>query len=151
MLELKLNLNGCFLWTDLTIVLHMWKSSPHNCKTFFANTVSKIQNLTAGCIWNHVQSVNNLTDYLRLNTFVNKAALMRVGGRIQHSHYSYATKNAIVLPKNHHATNLIIKQHHLNNLHSGNPSHARGCKAKVLANRLKECSKVCYNRMFQLF
>ncbi|XP_055615030.1 uncharacterized protein LOC129761337 [Toxorhynchites rutilus septentrionalis] len=52
----------CFFWTDSTIVYYWLSSSPSRWKTFVANRVSEIQQLTARGIWGHVPGLENPAD-----------------------------------------------------------------------------------------
>ena len=45
--------------------------------------------------------------------------LLRVGGRLHHSHLSHSQKYPIILPSRHHITDLIIQDVHLRLLHGG--------------------------------
>ncbi|GFW59514.1 integrase catalytic domain-containing protein [Trichonephila clavipes] len=59
---LRLNISDIVLHTDSTIAL-AWLNTPANrLKTFMANRVAKVQELTEGFHWNHVPSVLNLAD-----------------------------------------------------------------------------------------
>ncbi|GFV54129.1 integrase catalytic domain-containing protein [Trichonephila clavipes] len=59
---LKLNISDIVQHTDLTIAL-AWLNTPANrLKTFVANRVAKVQELTEGFQWNHVPSVLNPAD-----------------------------------------------------------------------------------------
>ncbi|GFX38365.1 integrase catalytic domain-containing protein [Trichonephila clavipes] len=59
---LRLNISDIVLHTDSTIAL-AWLNTPANClKTFVANCVAKVQELTEGFQWNHVPSVLNPAD-----------------------------------------------------------------------------------------
>ncbi|GFX91594.1 integrase catalytic domain-containing protein [Trichonephila clavipes] len=59
---LRLNISDIVLHTDSTIVL-AWLNTPANrLKTFVANRVAKVQELTEGFQWNHVPSVLNPAD-----------------------------------------------------------------------------------------
>ncbi|GFW54167.1 integrase catalytic domain-containing protein [Trichonephila clavipes] len=59
---LRLNLSDIVLHTDSTIAL-AWLNTPANrLKTFVANRVAKVQELTEGFQWNHVPSVLNPAD-----------------------------------------------------------------------------------------
>ncbi|GFT08428.1 integrase catalytic domain-containing protein [Trichonephila clavipes] len=59
---LRLNISDIVLHTDLTIAL-AWLNTPANrLKTFVANHVVKVQELTEGFQWNHVPSVLNPAD-----------------------------------------------------------------------------------------
>ncbi|GFT72147.1 integrase catalytic domain-containing protein [Trichonephila clavipes] len=59
---LRLNISDIVLHTDSTIAL-AWLNTPDNrLKTFVANRVAKVQELTQGFQWNHVPSVLNPAD-----------------------------------------------------------------------------------------
>ncbi|GFW30223.1 integrase catalytic domain-containing protein [Trichonephila clavipes] len=59
---LRLNISDTVLHTDSTIAL-AWLNTPANrLKTFVANCVAKVQELTEGFQWNHVPSVLNPAD-----------------------------------------------------------------------------------------
>ncbi|GFW56458.1 integrase catalytic domain-containing protein [Trichonephila clavipes] len=59
---LRLNIRDIVLHTDSTIAL-AWLNTPANrLKTFMANRVAKVQELTEGFQWNHVPSVHNPAD-----------------------------------------------------------------------------------------
>ncbi|XP_011691571.1 PREDICTED: uncharacterized protein LOC105452295 [Wasmannia auropunctata] len=49
-------------WCDSTIVLHWLKTSPHSLKTYVANRVSEIQEITGPHAWRHVGSEDNPAD-----------------------------------------------------------------------------------------
>ncbi|GFV31501.1 integrase catalytic domain-containing protein [Trichonephila clavipes] len=60
--NLRLNISDIVLHTDSTIAL-AWLNTPANhLKTFVANRVAKVQELTEGFQWNHVPSVLNPAD-----------------------------------------------------------------------------------------
>ncbi|XP_062709141.1 uncharacterized protein LOC134288394 [Aedes albopictus] len=48
-----------YLWTDSTIVLDWLAATPSSWKTFMANRVAEIQELTTHAVWNHVPSKDN--------------------------------------------------------------------------------------------
>lgn len=54
-----------------------------------------------------------------LNPFIDQDNLIRVGGRLRHSHLNEDAKHPVLLPKNHHVTSLIIDHFHVKNLHCG--------------------------------
>ncbi|XP_068987944.1 uncharacterized protein [Bombus flavifrons] len=54
----------------------------------------------------------------RLNPFLDKDGILRVGGRLGHSPMPFSQKHPIILPKSS-VTALIIEHEHLLNLHSG--------------------------------
>ncbi|GFT16565.1 integrase_H2C2 domain-containing protein [Trichonephila clavipes] len=59
---LKMNLSQVILFSDSTIVLSWIKTPPHLLKTFVANRVAKIQELTVNFSWHHISSENNPAD-----------------------------------------------------------------------------------------
>lgn len=63
-------INNVKLWSDSTIVLGWIRTEPHLLKTFVANRVSKIQNLTEEVLWLHVSSEDNPADILSRGTSV---------------------------------------------------------------------------------
>ncbi|XP_050494523.1 uncharacterized protein LOC126875676 [Bombus huntii] len=54
----------------------------------------------------------------RLNPFLDKDGMLRVGGRLSHSPMPFSQKHPIIVPKSS-VTALIIEHEHLINLHSG--------------------------------
>ncbi|UYV62920.1 hypothetical protein LAZ67_2002452 [Cordylochernes scorpioides] len=56
---------------------------------------------------------------LSLNPFTNESGLLRVGGRLRHSNLQFDEKHPIILPRDHFITELIVRQCHLDHLHSG--------------------------------
>ncbi|XP_062713178.1 uncharacterized protein LOC134290149 [Aedes albopictus] len=53
-----------YLWTDSTIVLDWLAATPSSWKTFVANRVAEIQELTTHAVWSHVPSKNNPADLI---------------------------------------------------------------------------------------
>lgn len=96
--------------------------------------VSVAERKHALCFWiKHVQRVEFPAEYdclhrkvsikkssplSSLNPFMDSSNVIRVGGRIDHSELSYEQKHTMILPKNHHLTELIIRQTYIQNLHS---------------------------------
>jgi hypothetical protein len=65
---LNLKIDGIWLWTDSMIVLSWLATSASNWKTFVANRVPQIQELTAGCEWRHIASTSNPADFISRGT-----------------------------------------------------------------------------------
>ncbi|GFT98899.1 integrase catalytic domain-containing protein [Trichonephila clavipes] len=59
---LRLNISDIVLHTDSTIALAWFNTPANRLKTFVANRVAKVQELTEGFQWNHVPSVLNPAD-----------------------------------------------------------------------------------------
>ncbi|GFV43157.1 uncharacterized protein TNCV_1574031 [Trichonephila clavipes] len=57
-----MNLSQVILFSDSTIALSWIKTSLHLLKTFVANRVAKIQELTVNFSWHHISSENNPAD-----------------------------------------------------------------------------------------
>ncbi|XP_011868239.1 PREDICTED: uncharacterized protein LOC105562204, partial [Vollenhovia emeryi] len=49
-------------WCDSTIVIHWLKTSPHRLKTYVANRVVEVQELTKSIEWRHIRSEDNPAD-----------------------------------------------------------------------------------------
>lgn len=47
-----------------------------------------------------------------LNSFIDRDKMLRVGGRLTNSTLSYSEKHPLVLPKDHHVTELFIEEMH---------------------------------------
>ncbi|XP_011858403.1 PREDICTED: uncharacterized protein LOC105555962 [Vollenhovia emeryi] len=59
---LKITPDKVVFWSDSTIVLQWLKTSPHLLKTYVANRVVEIQDLTGSYEWRHVKSGDNPAD-----------------------------------------------------------------------------------------
>ncbi|XP_058803914.1 uncharacterized protein LOC131671475 [Phymastichus coffea] len=59
------------------------------------------------------------TSFDNLAPFIGDDKVIRVGGRLNKSQLPYNQRHPILLPQNHHITDLIIRQTHLSNLHAG--------------------------------
>ncbi|XP_076660276.1 uncharacterized protein LOC143363596, partial [Halictus rubicundus] len=62
--SLKIQFNSVHFWSDSTITLHWIRTAPHTLKTFVANRVSKIQEVTNEYNWRHIISSDNPADCL---------------------------------------------------------------------------------------
>lgn len=54
-----------------------------------------------------------------LTPFLDNRDIIRVGGRLDNSPYSYEIKHPILMHGKHHLTGIIFRMHHLNLLHAG--------------------------------
>ena len=55
----------------------------------------------------------------KLDPFMDKNGVLRVGGRLRNSSLNYETKHPMLLPKKGHITDLVIRDQHNNLKHSG--------------------------------
>ncbi|XP_049883729.1 uncharacterized protein LOC126379136 [Pectinophora gossypiella] len=65
------------------------------------------------------QSISSKNNLLSLTPFLDKEGVMRVGGRLDSSTYSFTKKHPAILDSNHHLTKLIFQYEHLRLLHAG--------------------------------
>ncbi|XP_014216417.1 uncharacterized protein LOC106645145 [Copidosoma floridanum] len=59
------------------------------------------------------------TRFDELNPFIDDQGLIKVGGRLKNSDLSFGEKHPMVLPTNHHVTDLIIRKVHHKTYHAG--------------------------------
>ena len=59
-------------WTDSTVVLSWIYTEPYQLKTFVANRISQIQELTSSSSWFHCSGVENPADLVTRGVFANK-------------------------------------------------------------------------------
>ena len=55
----------------------------------------------------------------KLHPFLDDVGILRVRGRLENALIKYEAKHPIILPYRHHATDLIISQHHQETGHHG--------------------------------
>ncbi|XP_055944621.1 uncharacterized protein LOC129975584 [Argiope bruennichi] len=63
--------------------------------------------------------VSRQSQVKNLHPFIDKAGILRVGGRLSNSNLSFDKKFPILLPGNHRLTKLIITSYHIKHLHIG--------------------------------
>ncbi|KAJ8912014.1 hypothetical protein NQ315_003551, partial [Exocentrus adspersus] len=66
--------------------------------------------------------VSSNSQLSKLNPFIDREGILRVGGRLKKSHSEYDKKHPALLPKRHHFTILIAQHEHLRLFHAG-PQH----------------------------
>lgn len=83
--------------------------------------VKHVQQIHFGVEIALIQNRRLPSKYLRkLNAFLDKDNILRVGGRLSNSKLSYAQKYPMLLPKKSRLTELVISQYHTKYLHPGN-------------------------------
>ncbi|XP_043259315.1 uncharacterized protein LOC122401313 [Colletes gigas] len=65
------------------------------------------------------REINKRSKLLNLTPFLDEKGLIRVGGRLKHAAINYSYKHPILLPRNNHVTELIIRHEHLKHWHAG--------------------------------
>lgn len=65
------------------------------------------------------QDISKKSQILSLNPFLDSSGILRVGGRIQNSFYTFDKKHPILLPSKHVFCELLIRNEHQRLLHSG--------------------------------
>ena len=65
------------------------------------------------------QEVFHKSSIISLHPFIDHESLIRVRGRLQQSSLSYGTVHQLILPPNHHLTELIVSAEHIRLLHAG--------------------------------
>ena len=63
--------------------------------------------------------LRNVTSLQKLNPFLDKDGVLRVGGRIRHADLNNETKFLIILPRDCHITKLLVRHFHEACLHQG--------------------------------
>ena len=77
---------------------------------FFGSEISRLQNSSA---------LPANSKLLKLDHFLDKNNILRVGGRIQCSSLDYMIRHPILLPRYGHITKLVIRHNHENTHHQG--------------------------------
>ncbi|UYV75119.1 hypothetical protein LAZ67_12002543 [Cordylochernes scorpioides] len=90
-------------------------SSIHNIIRFIQS--SEFQSEITCC--KQKKSLPTNSRLLSLNPFIDESGLIRVGGRLRHSNLQFDEKHPIILPIDHFIMELIVRQCHLDHLHSG--------------------------------
>ncbi|UYV60621.1 hypothetical protein LAZ67_1001682 [Cordylochernes scorpioides] len=87
-------------------------SSIHNIIRFIQS--SEFQSEITCCKQKKSLSTNSY-----LIPFIDESGLLRVGGRLRHLNLQFDKKHPIIFPRDHFITELIVRQCHLDYLHSG--------------------------------
>ncbi|XP_034179509.2 uncharacterized protein LOC117603975 [Osmia lignaria lignaria] len=65
------------------------------------------------------EELNNKSRLLRLDPFIDELGILRVGGRLGNADINYSHKHPILLPRNNHITDIIIRHVHIKYWHTG--------------------------------
>ncbi|XP_063994038.1 uncharacterized protein LOC135171437 [Diachasmimorpha longicaudata] len=57
--------------------------------------------------------------WLAMSPYLDAKSLIRVGGRLRNANIKYSEKHPLILPKNHHVVDLLIRREHLRTYHAG--------------------------------
>ncbi|XP_043263915.1 uncharacterized protein LOC122404086 [Colletes gigas] len=109
---------------------------------------SEIENLKKG------KSISKKSKLVSLNPFIDENGIIRVGSRLEHALLRYEQKYPIILPHRHHITELIIRQVHMRQFHSGMQATLQTIRLKywpisgksIVKQVLHKCIRCCkYN------
>ena len=64
------------------------------------------------------ESIQSSSDLRQLNPFLDSNGILRVGGRLEFSPFSYDVKHPIILPRTHQLTLLLVRNIHESTLHA---------------------------------
>ena len=102
-LVLRIPLDGCYAWTDITIVLHWLRGNPRSLKTYVGNRISNILELFGPECWRHVRGVVNPADCASRGLFPSepiKHELWWEGPEwLKHAPSQWPDQSQIPLPK----------------------------------------------------
>lgn len=101
----KQNLSADDLEKTKTVLIKMVQSH------YFSHEIKKLQEK------NSLPKDNKLKS---LYPFLDTNGVLRVGGRLQNSEFSYNKKHPIIIPYGCHLMKLIIRDAHVKTLHGGN-------------------------------
>ncbi len=65
------------------------------------------------------QAMKATSSLFRLDPFLDKNGIMRVGGRVRRANFSDEIKHPIIMPRKHHVTELLIRHFHEKSGHQG--------------------------------
>nr|XP_031836774.1 uncharacterized protein LOC116428801 [Nomia melanderi] len=65
------------------------------------------------------KEISKRSKLLNLTPFIDEKGLIRVGGRLKHASIRYTYKHPILLPRNNHVTELIVRHEDLKHWHAG--------------------------------
>ncbi|KAF2880098.1 hypothetical protein ILUMI_26074 [Ignelater luminosus] len=74
MKAIQINFSKCVLWSDSTVTLGWLKTPPNLLKTFVANRVAEIQEVTEDATWKHVPTNSNPADLLSRGVLLKELA-----------------------------------------------------------------------------
>ncbi|CAL9702153.1 unnamed protein product [Knipowitschia caucasica] len=65
------------------------------------------------------KSLSHKSKLYKIDAFLNSDGLLKVGGRMKHAAFSSSLKHPVIVPKNHHITQLLIGHFHNKVQHQG--------------------------------
>ncbi|XP_058808422.1 uncharacterized protein LOC131674012 [Phymastichus coffea] len=86
------------------------------------------------------------TSFDKLTPFIDDQGLIRVGGRLKEADLPYDQKHPILLPRDHHITNLLIRKVHRSNLHAGIQTTLYAIRSKFfIINGKRQIRKIIHS------
>lgn len=83
---------------------------------------------------------------LKFNVFLDESKIMRVGGRLQNSNFSYDKKHPILLQSTHRFTKLLFNYEHIRMMHAGPQLLLASLRETYWPIGGRNLAKACYRR-----
>ncbi|XP_044746498.1 uncharacterized protein LOC123308039 [Coccinella septempunctata] len=100
----------------------VWRSNPSEINHSFYRIVKQVQRESYPSECSQLEARRELSTaskILNLRPFLDSLGLIRVGGRLSNSSFSYSKKHPTLLPASHALTKLVFRFEHENLLHAG--------------------------------
>jgi len=95
----------------------------HVQRLSFPDVISAMQRISSSkpsCkVTSELKSLKMPAYMRKLHPLLDDVGILRVGGQLENALITYEAKHPIILPYHHHATDLIISQHHQKTGHLG--------------------------------
>ena len=114
--------------------------------TLKVNEEATSRNVASEC----KKAIKRTSSLYRLDPFIDKHGIMRVGGRIRRAEFAPEVRHPIIIPRRHHVTNLLIQHFHEATEHQGrgmttnelraNGYWILGCSSAV-SSLISKCTK----------
>jgi len=95
----------------------------HVQRLSFPDVISAMQRISSSRssrkVTSELKSLKMPVYMRKLHPLLDNVGILRVGGRLENASITYEAKHPIILPYRHHATDLIISQHHQKTGHLG--------------------------------
>ena len=97
------------------------------------------------------QEISATSSLKTLHPFIDKEGLLRVGGRLQQSLLSYQAMHQMILPPNHHFTNLVVSAEHIRLLHAGPQLLTASLRERYWIPRIRRVVRTVIHKCFTCY